>query len=132
MIPSVHRRMIMNHSWKKLTELTGGKKFVISRIRLIEDQIDIEGSFQPPPFTELSMEDQIFAAAFIKTHGSIKQMESIFGISYPTVKNRLNAISRQLDIVDVKVDIKEPASRILDRLSDGEIDVKQALRELES
>ncbi len=121
----------MFHSWKKLTSLTAGKKFLISRITIPEDEIEIEGSFRLPPMAELSMEDQIFAAAFLKTHGSIKQMETIFRISYPTVKNRLNSIADKLDIVDVDVDIKPPASNVLDKLEQGEIDVDQALKEME-
>ncbi|MBI9106249.1 MAG: DUF2089 domain-containing protein [Spirochaetales bacterium] len=121
----------MLHSWKKLTALTDGKKFLISRVTIPEDEIQIEGNFQLPPLAELSMDDQIFTAAFIKTHGSIKQMEAIFGISYPTVKNRLNSIGNKLDIVDVAVDIKAPISNILDKLEQGEIDVQEALKELE-
>ena len=98
----------MYHSWKKLITLTGGKKFLVKKIEIPDEAIEIEGSFRLPPFAELSVEDQIFAAAFLKTHGSIKQMETIFGISYPTVKNKLNAIAKQLDIVDVEVNIKMP------------------------
>jgi hypothetical protein len=121
----------MYQSWKRLTELTKGKRWIIKKIHLPDDDIAIEGDFELPPLAALSMEDQIFAAAFIKTHGSIKQMESIFSISYPTVKNRLNAIGKQLDIVDVEVSIKEPVSRILDRLETGEIDVAEALKEIQ-
>ena len=46
------------------------------------------------------MEDQIFVAAFLKSPGSIKEMEQVFGISYPTVKARLNRIAGQLEFVD--------------------------------
>lgn len=121
----------MYHSWKKLIAMTGGKKFLIRKAHIPEDQIDIEGNFQLPPLAELDMDDQIFAAAFLKTHGSIKQMETIFGISYPTVKNRLNAIAGKIDIVDIEVDIKLPVSNILDKLEQGEIDVSEALKEIE-
>jgi len=121
----------MYHSWKKLKALTGDRNFLISRVTIPEDEIEIEGNFQLPPLAELSMEDQIFTAAFIKTHGSIKQMESVFGISYPTVKNRLNSIADKLDIVDIAVDIKAPVSNILDKLEQGQIDVSEALKEME-
>lgn len=120
----------MYHSWKKLKSLTGNKRFIISRVSIPEDQIEIDGSFQLPPLAELSMEDQIFIAAFIKTHGSIKQMENIFGISYPTVKNRLNKIADSLKIMDISVDIREPVSNIIDKLEQGEISVEEALKEM--
>ena len=60
-------------------------------------------------------------------HGSIKRMESLFGISYPTVKNRLNAIASQLDR---SFDGPSPNSPILDELERGEISVEEALERL--
>ena len=59
-------------------------------------------------------------------------METIFGISYPTVKNRLNAISARLGIMDIAIDIQQPVSMILDKLEKGEIDVDDALKEMKS
>jgi hypothetical protein len=59
-------------------------------------------------------------------------MESIFGISYPTVKNRLNALSAKLNLVDVEVNITASASAVLERLEKGEITAEQALKELKS
>jgi len=121
----------MEHSWQKLLSMTGGKKFLITQVRVPEDNITIEGNFQLPPFADLSMEDQIFIAAFIKTNGSIKQMESIFNISYPTVKNRINRIASQLDIVDVSIKVSNPIKDILDRLETGSITAADALKEIE-
>ena len=121
----------MIHSWKKLTDMTEGKPLIIRKVEVKGEDLTVEGSFDPPPFTTLSHEEQLFVAAFIKTHGSIKQMEKIFGISYPTVKNRLNTIGSKLGFMDVKVDIKSPVSDILDRLETGEISAEQAVKEIE-
>jgi len=41
-------------------------------------------------------EDQVFVAAFLRSHGSIKEMEQVFGVSLSTIKARLNRISAQL------------------------------------
>ena len=79
------------------------------------------------PLAMLSLEDQMFVVAFVRHHGSIKQMESLFGISYPTVKNRLNAITSQLDR---SFDAPSPNSRILDELQQGEITVEEALERM--
>jgi hypothetical protein len=74
-------------------------------------------------------EDQLFATAFLRCHGSIKEMEALFGISYPTVKNRLNRIAAQLDFVEVN---PPPSSmELLGRLEKGEIDVGETLKKLE-
>jgi hypothetical protein len=121
----------MEHSYQKLLAMTGGKKFLITQVRIPEENITIEGSFQLPPFADLSMEDQIFIAAFVKTNGSVKQMESIFNISYPTVKNRLSRIASQLDIVDVSIEVSNPVTSILDRIEAGALSVADALKEME-
>jgi hypothetical protein len=74
------------------------------------------------------MEDQIFITAFIRSHGSIKDMEELFSISYPTVKNRLNKISRQLEFVEINPPPSK--SEIIAQLERGEITVDEALENL--
>ncbi len=123
------------HNWKKLFEICKGKNFIIKKIYVPEDNISIEGDFQLSSLATLNIEDQKFIAAFIKTHGSIKQMEQIFNISYPTVKNKLNDLAKKIDNyeydlkIEEKVDI-ESVSSILDKISAGEINVDDALKEL--
>ncbi|MDC7237787.1 MAG: DUF2089 family protein [Sphaerochaetaceae bacterium] len=121
------------HNWKKLLELSKGKKIVVKKVFIPEDNITIEGDFQLSNLASLSEEDQKFIFAFIKTHGSIKQMEATFNISYPTVKNKLNELSKKIDNFDLNIeDVKEEESlaSVLDKISSGEIDVKDALKEL--
>ncbi len=120
----------MEHSWQKLLTMTGEKRFLITQVYLPDEKITIEGSFQLPPFANLSMDDQIFIAVFIKTNGSIKQMESIFNISYPTVKNRLNRIAKQLDIVGIEIQTSSVMDDILSQLEAGTISVADALKEI--
>jgi hypothetical protein len=116
--------------WKKLTELTQGETVEVERVRLKDSNIAIEGSFELPPLALLTIEDQIFAAAFIRCSGSIKDMEDLFGISYPTVKNRLNAIAAKLEFVE----INPPASNneIITQLERGEISAEEAIKKLEN
>src|SRR5712691_1710220 len=121
--------------WQTLTRLTGGASFSIERIRLSEQDVAIEGHFDLPPLAQLTAEDQVFVAAFVRCHGSIKQMEKYFGVSYPTIKNRLNKIGSQLSFVEIEQgDAAEaPAetpSDVLNRLSRGELTVAQALKRL--
>lgn len=127
------------NDWKELTDLTQGQRIVVERVRLRESGIAIEGEFEPPDLARLSAEDQVFVMTFVQVHGSIKEMERLFGISYPTVKNRLNRISSQLALVEVLPSSSEatgspkPAPRstdVLDSLESGEIDVEEAVRRL--
>jgi hypothetical protein len=115
--------------WQELTSLTQGAPLIVERVRLADREIAIEGAFELPQLAKLPLEDQIFIAAFVKSHGSIKEMESVFGVSYPTVKARLNRISAQLEFVDTN---PAPAhSEILERLARGEISATDAIAELE-
>ena len=118
----------MTQDWNELTRLTQGAAFSVERIRLKDKDIAIEGSFELPPLARLTAEDQLFITAFVRSHGSIKEMESQFGISYPTVKNRLNAVSALLPFVE----INPPSSKrdILDQLERGEISVGDALEKM--
>ena len=116
--------------WQELTRLTQGEPIVIERVRLTEKDVAIEGRFELPQLARMSLEDQVFITAFVRCHGSIKEMEQIFGVSYPTIKSRLTRIANGLEFVETN-----PApsrTEILDRLKRGEITAEQAIRELEA
>jgi len=118
----------MTKDWQELTKITRGARILVERVRLKEDNIALEGNFELPPLALLTMEDQIFVTAFIRSHGSIKDMEQLFGISYPTVKNRLIRISQMLEFVDI--DPPASHSEILEELDRGDISVENALEKL--
>jgi hypothetical protein len=115
--------------WQELTDLTRGQPFVVERVRLAGSGIVVEGQFEPPQLAQLSVDDQVFVAAFVRSHGSIKEMERIFGVSYPTIKSRLNRIAGNLDFVDT--DPAPTGADVVDRLRRGEIGAQEALAELE-
>ena len=119
--------------WQELTRLTGGAPFVVERVRLAGKDIAIEGAFAPPQLARLTGDDQVFVAAFLRSHGSIKEMEQMFGVSYPTIKARLNRIAGSLDFIDespapARSDVR---AEVLDRLASGEITAEDAISALE-
>src|SRR5436190_17119782 len=119
--------------WQALTRLTAGVPFEIERVRLTGQDIAIEGRFEVPPLAALSADDQVFVAAFVRCHGSIKQMEQFFGVSYPTIKNRLNRIGALLPFaeIDPPKDANRPStSDLLARLERGEMNVNDVLQRL--
>jgi len=118
----------MTTEWNELTRMTQGKPVTIERVRVVDSGIAIEGSFAPPPLASLSAEDQVFVMAFIRCHGSIKEMEEMFGISYPTVKNRLNRIARRFKFVEI-VNIAAEED-VVGELERGEISAEEAIRRL--
>ena len=115
----------MKKDWAYLTRLTGGKPVTIERVTVDGEDLAIDGRFDLPPMARLKAEDQVFVAVFVKCHGSIKQMEKHFGISYPTVKSRLNQIGSQLDFVEVET--STGGADVLSRLDRGEINVDDAI-----
>ena len=124
--------MANTKDWQELTKLTQGAPLVVERVRM--GDIAIEGAFELPQLARLVLEDQIFVAAFLKSHGSIKEMEQVFGVSYPTIKARLNRIAGQLEFVDTDpkpLDADPARSDILARLERGEITAADAVRQLE-
>ncbi|MGV8083713.1 MAG: DUF2089 domain-containing protein [Coriobacteriia bacterium] len=123
----------MPNEWHELTDLTGSRPFVVTGVRLEKNGVTIEGEFELPPLARLSYEDQVFVSEFVRSHGSIKDMERAFGVSYPTVKNRLNRIAEQLSLVEVAVAPPEPAAKkedVLGMLERGEISVDEAAERL--
>jgi hypothetical protein len=115
--------------WQELTSLTRGQPFVVERVRLAGSGVAIEGEFELPQLAQLSVEDQVFVTAFVRCHGSIKEMERIFGVSYPTIKSRLNRIAQMLHFVET--DPAPSHADVIDRLRRGEITAQQALSELD-
>ena len=118
----------MTNDWQQLTKLTGGATIVVDRVRLVGSDIAIHGSFELPPLARLSGEDQVFIMVFVRSHGSIKEMERVFGISYPTVKNRLNRITAQLELVET--DPLPTQTEVLALLQRGEITAAEAIERL--
>jgi hypothetical protein len=116
--------------WQELTQLTQGRRIVVERVRIAEKDIAIEGSFELPQLARLALEDQVFITAFVRSHGSIKEMERVFGVSYPTIKARLTRIADNLEFVETNPNPSK--SEILERLRRGETTPAEAIREMEA
>jgi hypothetical protein len=116
--------------WQDLLRIAQGAPLVIERVRIPSKEIAVEGQFTLPQLAQLGMEDQVFVVAFLRSHGSIKEMEQTFGVSYPTIKSRLNRIAGQLEFVE---DNPSPSrTEVLERLRTGDITAAEAIRTLEA
>jgi hypothetical protein len=116
--------------WQDLLRIAEGSSLVVERVRLPEKQISIEGDFVLPELARLTLDDQVFVTAFVRAHGSIKEMEQVFGVSYPTIKARLNRIGGQLQFIDTNP--SPSRAEVLERLKNGEIGAEEAIRSLEA
>ena len=82
------------------------------RVRCEPCDLTIEGQFETSEFASLGAEDLHFLRIFIHTEGSIREMESALGLSYPTIKSRLANLKKRLGDAGVPAAIKpEGATR---------------------
>ena len=89
---------------------------------------NIEGNFSLCKFCKLTKDQKDFIEIFIKNRGNIKEIEKELGISYPTVRNKLEdaivALGYSPKYTEPKVDKKE----ILEKLSKEEISSEEAIK----
>jgi len=69
-----------------------GGVLAVKRLHCETCETDVEGLYPLPVLAGLPQEDQDFIVEFMKSSGSLKDMASLLGVSYPTVRNRLDEI----------------------------------------
>ena len=111
-----------------------GADMVVTKLRCSHCGTELSGEFAPCRFCRLEDRHLRFLETILRCRGSIKEVERALGVSYPTVKNMLDAALTALGL-DEKPEQrvlreKEERSEILQRLSDGEIDVDTAIEAL--
>lgn len=89
----------------------------------------IEGDFQAERLLSLTPEQRNFVFSFLRNRGNIREMEKELGISYPTVRARLDQVIAALGIEPAQAQSKEKLTRkeILEMLSRGELTQEQAM-----
>ena len=111
-----------------------GERMLVTKLRCSHCGTELSGEFAPCRFCRLEEKHLQFVETFLRCRGSIKEVERALGVSYPTVKNMLDAALTALGL-DEKPELralreKEERAEILQRLSDGEIDVDSAIEAL--
>lgn len=113
----------------------------ISKLTCTYCPTKIEGVFSSCKFCQLPTEQLIFMEAFIKCRGNIKEVEKELGISYPTVRSRLDSVIEALGYGVDKERVFEPEKEnpheesqsrqgILEALERGEISPQEATRQI--
>lgn len=111
-----------------------GQTMETTRLQCTRCGTELTGRFSPCRFCALEEKHLLFVETFLRCRGSIKEVEKALGVSYPTVKNMLEAALAALHLDDAPQAAaarrKEEKAGILSRLSNGEMDVEQAIQEL--
>ena len=79
-----------------------GGNLAVRRLYCETCETEVEGLYSLPPVAGLAPDDQEFILEFIKASGSLKDMARFLGVSYPTVRNRLDDIIRKLRANETK------------------------------
>ncbi|MFW5786719.1 MAG: DUF2089 domain-containing protein [Halanaerobiales bacterium] len=107
-----------------------GENLRITRLKCHHCHTEIKGDFELDKFLRLKKEQLEFVEVFIKSRGNIKEVEREMGISYPTVRNKLDEVIESLgyNAEDSPDDTTaEKRKDILDSLEKGEIDSQEAV-----
>lgn len=106
----------------------------VTRLKCGNCGTELTGSFAPCRFCRLEEKHLQFVETFLRCRGSIKEVEKALGVSYPTVKNMLDAALTALGFDESrelrKIREEEERADILARLSNREIDVDTAIEAL--
>lgn len=100
------------------------EKLRVKKLECMKCGISLEGEFYATPIVSLTEEQQTFIELFVLSSGSLKEMAEILGVTYPTVRTRLDEI-----IADLKKAIHERdgyKDEILKKVEEGKLDPKKA------
>jgi len=105
-----------------------GSETEVLKIGCEECGTSIEGHFDLCKFCRLTSDQKLFIDVFIKCRGNIKEVEKELGVSYPTVKNRLEDVATALGYKpEADYSYSNKKKDILDRLNKGEISAEEAI-----
>lgn len=110
---------------------TCGDLMRVTRLECGTCGTSVEGHFLLHNMNRLPTDSLAFLESFIRNKGVIKDMEVDLGISYPTVKTRLDEVVRQLGFPEQRGRLRPSQEReerrsILERLSNGSISAETA------
>jgi hypothetical protein len=115
-----------------------GGPLVITEIKCANCHLTMQGEFKPGLFSTLTDDQLTFVRAFLRVRGNLSEMEKVLGVSYPTIRNKLDEINKVLETSEKAPDAS-PAptasnerNAILARVAAGEIDAAEALAQLKA
>ncbi|MBI4801699.1 MAG: DUF2089 domain-containing protein [Elusimicrobia bacterium] len=103
-------------------------RIIVTELCCDECKTSIKGNFELPELACLNEEDNHLLGTFLSARGNIKEMERCLGISYPTVKSRLEALLAKLGLGQLQSEAKRRRLEIVEKLEKGEIPAREAIK----
>jgi hypothetical protein len=120
-----------------------GGRLIITECRCADCSLQMRGQFQSGQMPSLSDEQMNFIKVFLTARGNLSEVERVLGISYPTIRNKLDEINgalgrggeavreeKKTDVTDSLTPAEKTRKEILQRVADGEISPEEAVRKL--
>ena len=112
-----------------------GKEMTVAELHCKSCRMSLSGDFNLCEFCSLTPQQRALLKNFVATGGSIKELEGVLGVSYPTVKKRLAELAQALGVHDSfpRTDTRQLAnerSLVLEQLARGELTADEAIRKL--
>jgi hypothetical protein len=74
-----------------------GGPLVITECRCANCQLQLRGEFRVGSFSTLSEDQLTFVRVFLRARGNLSEVEKVLGVSYPTIRNKLDEINKTFD-----------------------------------
>lgn len=110
-----------------------GTRLEVTRLESPVSGVVIEGHFEPNEFALLPAEELEFLRLFVKVRGNLKEVERILGLSYPTIRQRLEDVLLALGYEHEEIPSAPPKTPddVLTQLEQGRISPAEAARLLQ-
>ena len=73
-----------------------GGQIIITECQCNQCKLQMRGEFRPGRFLNLSDDEMTFIEVFLSARGNLSEVERILGVSYPTIRNKLDEINEIL------------------------------------
>jgi hypothetical protein len=123
-----------------------GGQLTITECQCNKCRLQMRGEFQPGPLAVLSDDEITFIRVFLSARGNLSEVERVLGISYPTIRNKLDEINNSLARANESVEtqhvensgvpansstpVKEIKKDILQKVADGNLSPSEAVQKL--
>jgi hypothetical protein len=125
-----------------------GGPLIITECRCADCQLQLRGDFQPGRFSALSEDQLTFIQVFLRARGNLSEVEKVLGVSYPTIRNKLEEVNQALERAEAAL-ASGPGTRagaaqagvgpavearqaILQQVAAGELSATEALHKLQN
>ena len=122
--------MILGGDWMAYSIITRcpvcNEKLVVERLKCKKCGTVVENEFQLSKLSYLGKEQLKFIEVFLQCRGNIKDVEKELGISYPTVRAKLDEVILAMGFnLEKKSSVN--STEVIDKLEKGEISAEEAV-----